>query len=374
MLTAIRELFIGSSAPRFDLRTYLLRRKFIKDADARLAFYRRLYNFLKNGVPVRQALEEIDGIYRQFSPADKKREILKYMIRDMERGVKISDAIARWVPSEEAILLEAGDASTSFDSILEHILEMSGSTRAMRRAVRSAMVKPAVIFVLALVVVTGYSVYVLPLILDAMPEVADTPTGQKLVAFTNGVVAGIVPGALLLFALVQLYVWAKDNVTGPIRYVLDRNVFAIHRTVQGTVFMVAVAGFLRAGIPLRDSLERIGMAGSRYLRWHTNRMARRLEEGKLVGSALNTGFLLPEVAINVAVFAEQRSDDFVSALQAVAEEALEDAVRRAEKIAGVMNGLAVAFLSISFLGLILGLVVMIFEFSSAARAAATSVG
>ncbi len=125
------------------------------------AFTRELANLLAGGVPLSRALmllsrEAADAAARQCWTA---------IYEDVTGGSPLADALARWprsFPPVYIAMVRAGETGGFLDMVLEQIADFQMRERDLIGRVKAALVYPAVLGVLAIVVVTFLLTFFIP--------------------------------------------------------------------------------------------------------------------------------------------------------------------------------------------------------------------
>ncbi|MGA2283419.1 MAG: type II secretion system F family protein [Candidatus Dormibacteria bacterium] len=126
-----------------------------------VVFCRQLSTFVRVGVPLTTALETIaDG-----APSRRMRQACASMVADLERGGLLSAAVARHpqvFPPVLADLLRASEMTGHIDDVLVRAANHFERELETRTKIRGALMYPAIVLGMALVVATGLVVFVLP--------------------------------------------------------------------------------------------------------------------------------------------------------------------------------------------------------------------
>lgn len=112
-------------------------------------FSRQFATVINAGLPVVQSL----SILQRQAEKQGMKEALKAIREDVETGVQLSDALAKFPRIFNRLyvyLARAGEVSGNLDSILERIANYQEKQQALRGKIRSAMTYPAVVLVIAI--------------------------------------------------------------------------------------------------------------------------------------------------------------------------------------------------------------------------------
>jgi type IV pilus assembly protein PilC len=126
-----------------------------------VVFCRQLSTFVRVGIPLTTALETIaDGAGNR-----RMRQACASMLADLERGGLLSSALARHpnvFPPALADLIRASETTGHIDETLIRSAEHFERELQTRAKIRGALMYPAIVFCMALLVATGLVVFVLP--------------------------------------------------------------------------------------------------------------------------------------------------------------------------------------------------------------------
>jgi type IV pilus assembly protein PilC len=124
-------------------------------------FTSQLSLMLEIGTPLTDSLKAIAN--QTTNPAFK--EVLLTMLKDIEEGRQLSDAMKRHPMVFDGIftsMLKAGETGGFLKKILDGMVEMQEKRQALRTQLRSALTYPAVLCILAILVVVFILVGILP--------------------------------------------------------------------------------------------------------------------------------------------------------------------------------------------------------------------
>ena len=139
---------------------YRLFGKSIKAGEV-IFFTSQLSLMLEIGTPLKNALE---AIHNQTKNTDFK-EVIQCMLRDVEEGQQLSDAMRRHPQVFNSVynsLVKAGETGGFLHEILNRMVEMQEKRQALLTQIRSALTYPMFLCILGLVVVVFVLVGVLP--------------------------------------------------------------------------------------------------------------------------------------------------------------------------------------------------------------------
>ncbi len=294
---------IGSIALQVPKRRRIPSREF-------LVFNQELATLLKAGMPLVQSLDILR--HRLSNPLFKS--VLDDVHEKVRAGTALSDAFASHgslFPGVYTASLMAGEKSGSLETVLRRYVAYTKIIGTVKRRALSALIYPAVLVSLSLVVVSI-------IVLRVVPEFADfyASFGKELPWITR-VIVGIstvvrhqFPLLLLAAALIVGGVWTWVKQPGQ-RSRFDRLILripAVGSTVRKFVtsqMARTLATLLGGGIPLVNAIEITGRSiGNRYLARHFDIVGQKVREGEAFAAALEQQAVFPAVAVKMAEVGE----------------------------------------------------------------------
>lgn len=226
----------------------------IKGAEL-VIFTRQLGAFVRSGVPMIDALGSIGGENASRQLQDTLREVSL----DLAEGMPLSRAIAQHktvFPNWYADLVRAGETTGKLDTVLESAARYLQRQEEAKKKVRSALIYPAVIAIMAVVTVAVLLVYVLPKFVTFFKEFdAQLPAITRALLTTSAFLSDNFAWILLGLAVVVVVAIIFVR-TPPGRYAWDW--LKIKVPLLGIVirysiierFCATLATMVAAGVPL----------------------------------------------------------------------------------------------------------------------------
>ena len=226
-------------------------------------FSRQLAAFVRAGVPLIEAIEVIE----EEASNKHVRRVLSAVREELRTGETFSSALTPFqtmFPQFYVDMLRAAELTGTLDSVLDEISRYIERDLDARQKIRSAMVYPLVVLVMAIITITVLAVYVLPRFKDFFASLGATlplPT-RMLIGVTNflgnwwwALLGGIV---LTVVSLAILFRFRA------VRRLRDRIILKL--PVVGSVvrysiverFCRLLASMMEAGVPLPDAMAVLG--------------------------------------------------------------------------------------------------------------------
>lgn len=337
----------------------LLYAKFVfkTDTEKRMAISRKVASLLRNNFTLMDALHRIEMI--ESHDGKKPNEPFAIAMRDIQQnlecGMTFAQATHGWVPNEETLLLTSGNVSSLLIS-LENIGRIVGGINRIKRAMLSAVAYPLFLFALTVAIVIMVGLYLVPPLADAAgSEVVWRGTAASLVWVSSwaGKYWHVVTG--MFFGLI-IIIWASLPVwTGRIRTWFDKfppwNTYKLQMSVS---WLMSLSAMVAAGVSVPDAMRLLADSSNRYLSDILDETLRYIANGENLGNALAmTGKDFPsnEIIGDLIIYADM--NDFDKNLNQIANDYMEESVRKMESISSVLNSVGIIIVS-----LIIGWVVM----------------
>jgi len=256
----------------------------------RAEFYELLGGFVADGIPLFNALTEIDTQYQRHAhPMRHVTQEAILRLRGQGKGVySFGMALRGMVPANEVLTILGGEESGQTALGLGRAGQLCREGSAIVGALREELGYPAFLVLLFAALLIGISAEVIPTLSSILP-VERWPASARAIAG----LAGAAPWLLALLALigfgyVAAFLTLRESWTGPFRQWLDRSVFpwSTYRRISGAMLLSSLSALLRIGVPLSHALERLRDNGAAWEAGHIEYMRGQLRLGVPEGRAL----------------------------------------------------------------------------------------
>lgn len=306
-------------------------------------FTRQLATMMKAGVPLLQAFD----IVGRGNPNPSVARLLNEVRSDVETGTSLSTAFRKHPLYFNALycnLVEAGEAAGILEDLLDRLATYMEKTEAIKSKVKSALMYPTAVVVVAFIVVTVIMIFVIPAFKEVFSSFgADLPAPTLFViALSEFFVAywwllfGAIGGGLYFF----FQAWQRSVA---VQRVMDRVLLKI--PVFGTLvekstvarWTRTLATMFAAGVPLVEALDSVGGAsGNTLYADATEKIQQEVSIGTSLTIAMTNANLFPSMVLQMcaigeeagsidhmlgkaADFYEQEVDDMVAGLSSLLE-------------------------------------------------------
>ncbi|MBN2095775.1 type II secretion system F family protein [Candidatus Peregrinibacteria bacterium] len=230
-------------------------------ARERLFFYDQMATLVDSGVTLIDAL----SIVKAQNKKKSLKKLYDEMIHHINGGMSLADTMFLFphiFPSMQSALIEAGEKSGNLKKVFAQIVDDLESQHDFVRKVKGAMFYPLILIALALTMVTGMLIFVIPKVAKLYEQ-----SGQRLPALTQAVIdfsgfvsqkypiiLGGIFGSLLLL-------WLFFSKTRPGRLLWEKFVNAIpvfgriskHKNIM--IFASNLGMLLQSGVLISDAFK-----------------------------------------------------------------------------------------------------------------------
>ncbi len=364
-------LFVLSLRPRGALPwvSMALPRRTSVPAREFLVFNQELATLLKAGMPLVQSLELLKQ--RVESPVLKR--VLEDVHEQVRAGSSLSDAFASHgglLPSVYTASILAGERSGSLDTVLRRFVEYSKIIASVKRKTLSALVYPAILIGLAVVLVAIIVLKVVPAFSDFYVSFgAELPLITQIIVGLSNVLREqfVLVALVLLVSGIGLVAWLRQpgQKARFDRLLLRVPVVGEIASKFATAQMArTLATLLGGGLPLVNALDISNKSiGNQFIARELEVVGARVREGASFAAALQARGVFPEVAVKMAEVGES-TGALQEMLNTVADFYDEEIATNMERFVTLVEPVLLVMMGIVIAGLLLALYMPLFQLSS----------
>ncbi|MGQ0631815.1 MAG: type II secretion system F family protein [Sporichthyaceae bacterium] len=329
-------------------RQFTLTRERVKLKD--LAVFSRLFATMINaGLSMLRTLT----ILAEQTENRELQRVLRLVKTDVESGSSISAAFAkhpRAFPPLMVSMVKAGEAGGFLDQSMRQIADNYESEVKLRGKIKAAMTYPVVVLILAVVMVIGMLLFVVPVFEDMFAQLGGTlPLPTQILVTLSGWMKWMAP--LLAIATVGgLIAWRKFGKTEQVRNVVDP--LKLKVPVFGKLFQkVALARFartlstlLRSGVPILAALEITGDSTGNVVITNALRdVQESVKSGESISGPLARHEVFPPMVVHMMASGEE-SGSLDEMLGKIGEFYDQEVEATTESLTALIEPLMIAFL------------------------------
>jgi type IV pilus assembly protein PilC len=285
--------------------------KTIKPKDIAI-FTRQFATMMKAGVPLLQTFD----IVGRGNPNPSVTKLLSDIRAEVETGTALSSAFRKYPKYFNALycnLIEAGETAGILEALLDRLATYMEKTEAIKSKIKSALMYPIAVVVVAFVVITIIMIFVIPAFKSVFSSFgADLPAPTLFVMAMSDyfvqywwLIFGVIGGGIYFF----MQAWQRNE---KMQMAMDRILLKV--PVFGIlVEKSCVARWTRtlstmfaAGVPLVEALDSVGGAAgnSVYLNATTN-IQREVSTGTSLTAAMTNANVFPSMVLQMCAIGEE---------------------------------------------------------------------
>lgn len=328
------------------------------NTEKRMATARKLASLLRNDFTLMDALGRLEMIESKggTKPNEPFAIVMREWQKNLERGMSFSDATRGWVPPEETLLVTSGNLSDLVVA-LENVSRVVEGTQRIKRAMASAITYPLFLLALTFGIIMMVGIYLVPPLAEvAGDSMVWRSTAASLIWLSEFSIKYWYVFLAVFVALVGIIWFSLPNWSGRLRARFDKlppwNVYKIQMSVG---WLMSLSAMVAAGITIPDAMRMLADSANRYLRGILDLALHYIANGDNLGVALNNtgrGFPDEEIIGDLAIYADMNGFD--ENLSRVANDYLEESVRKMESISNILNSIGILLVSAIIAWVVLG--------------------
>ena len=283
----------------------------IKQKDIAI-FTRQLATMMKAGVPLLQSFD----IVARGSPNPRMTKLLNDIRGDVETGTSLSSAFRKHPLHFDALycnLVEAGEAGGILEQLLDRLAIYQEKTMAIKSKIKSALMYPVAVIIVAFVVLTVIMIFVIPAFEDVFKSFGGELPGPTLVviAMSKFFVAWwwlmLILGGGGLYFFFQSWKRSEKMQMTMDRLMLRLPVFGdlINKSVIAR-WTRTLSTMFAAGVPLVEALDSVGGAsGNAVYAVATEQIQRDVSTGSALTTSMTTTGVFPSMVLQMAAIGEE---------------------------------------------------------------------
>jgi type IV pilus assembly protein PilC len=223
-------------------------------------FNRQFATMINSGLSLLRAL----SILTEQTENEFLAKVIGEVRNDVETGNALSTSLGKHpkvFPPLMVNMCKAGEVGGFLDSVLLQIAANYESEVKLRGKVKAAMTYPAVVFVIAMMAVTGMLLFVVPTFANLYKQLGGKlPAPTQMLVNISHAFKFMFP-ILIVFSIVGFVLWTKYKHTEQVRNVVDP--MKLKMPIFGSLFQkIALSRFTRnlgtmmhSGVPILQALE-----------------------------------------------------------------------------------------------------------------------
>ena len=275
-------------------------------------FTRQLATMMKAGVPLLQAFD----IVGRGNPNPSVTRLLYDIRTDVETGTSLNVAFRKYPRYFDDLycnLVEAGEAAGILDQLLDRLAVYMEKTEAMKSKIKSALMYPISVLIVAFVVTAVIMIFVVPAFKEVFANFgADLPGPTLFVIALSEIFVQywwLIFGGLFGGFYFFMQAWRRSKA---MQMVMDR--VLLRMPIFGTLvekscvarWTRTLATMFAAGVPLVEALNSVGgAAGNSVYRAATVQIQQDVSTGTALTEAMANVKLFPSMVLQMCAIGEE---------------------------------------------------------------------
>jgi type IV pilus assembly protein PilC len=328
---------------------------------------RQFATMINSGLSLLRAI----SILTEQSENKKLATVLGEVRNDIESGFALSLAMAKHSPDVFPPLMvnmiKAGETGGFLDTVLLQVAENYEAEVKLRGKVKSAMTYPVVVFVMAMLAVTGMLLFIVPIFAKMFETLGgQLPTPTRILVLMSDMLRSYFP---ILFGLLigGFITWGKIKHKPGVRDVVDPLKFKL--PVFGELFRkIALSRFARnlgtmmtSGVPILQSLDIVaGTTGNVVLTRAVRDVQDSVRSGETLTGPLSKHAVFPSMVVQMMAVGEE-TGALDGMLGKIAEFYDQEVEATTEALTALIEPLMIAFLGAVVGSMIVAMYMPIFK-------------
>ncbi len=340
--------------------------KRIKPKDIAL-FTRQLATMMKAGVPLLQAFD----IVGRGSTNPSVTKLLNEVRSDVESGSSLSSAFRRHPMYFNALycnLVEAGEAAGILEALLDRLATYMEKTEALKSKIRSALMYPISVVIVAFVVVAIIMIFVIPAFKQVFTSFGADLPGPTLivigisdffVSYWYIIFFGIAGG---IYFFLQAWKRSETMQRAMDRWLLRVPIFGslIEKSCVAR-WTRTLSTMFAAGVPLVEALDSVGGAsGNAVFAVATEKIQQQVSTGTSLTVAMSDANVFPSMVLQMCAIGEESGsiDHMLGKAADFFEAEVDEAVAG---LSSLMEPIIIVFLGTLIGGIVVSMYLPIFK-------------
>lgn len=335
-----------------------------------IIFSRQLATLVGAGIPLLQGLE----ILIDQSEKAELKTVTRALHEDVKNGRSLSESLekhSRAFPLLFTHMVRAGESSGHLEEILDRLAGYLEKTSALQKKIRSAVMYPEVVSVMALLITVGMMTFVIPKFAEIFYSInAPLPTPTRLlIVVSNFLRANIfyLSGGLVA-AFVSLKRWGRTK-SGKVFF----DTLKLRMPIFGKLFLKSaitkfcrtLATLTKSGVPILSSLEIVAhTSGNVLLENLILSLRTSVMKGEGLSRLLSESPLMPPMVVKMIAVGEE-TGELETMLVKIADFYDAEVDTAVSGLTSLIEPLVIAFLGIVIGGIVMAMFLPILTLTQA---------
>ncbi|MCB2154745.1 type II secretion system F family protein [bacterium] len=323
-----------------------------------MTFSRQLATLIDAGLPILRSLfiltEQVESVVF--------KEKIQAIMKDIEGGSSLSEALAKHPKVFDALyvnMVRAGEIGGVLEAVLDKISYFLEKRQALKGKVKSAMMYPLVVSVLAILIVGFILWKIIPKFVGIFEQLGAELPGLTMLLVRASDILLHKTWMIVLFAVAVWFIFKKINGTRDGKYVIDKITMKIPvlgslvQKVAITRFAGTLATLITSGVPILQALDIVrDTSGNEVISRAMEQVYQSVKDGESIHEPLAECEVFPPLVVHMVAVGEETGaiDQMLTKVAEAYEREVDDTVNA---LASILEPIMIVFL-----GAIVGLIVI----------------
>jgi type IV pilus assembly protein PilC len=332
-------------------------------------FSRQLATMIESGIPLMQALEILE---EQIE--NKGFKAVVGQVKDsVASGFSLYESLAKHPNAFSPLfihMVKAGESSGALDDIMERLAGYLEKTDHLVRKVKAAMVYPAVVTTMAVVITLVLMIKVVPVFKSMFQDFGgELPMPTQILINVSDLLIGTfyiwITALVVGFFLLRRFVRTEKGTLMLDAFKLNMPVFGtLFRKVAVSKFSRTLATLIKSGVPILAALEIVGKtSGNKVIENAISKVRVSIREGENITDPLFKSKVFPPLVVRMISVGEQ-TGELEKMLSKIADFYDDQVDAAVSGITSLIEPLVIAFLGIVIGGIVICMFLPIFKIST----------
>ncbi|MDY6850645.1 MAG: type II secretion system F family protein, partial [Thermodesulfobacteriota bacterium] len=276
-----------------------------------MVFTRQFSTMIDAGLPLVSGLEVL--------AEQQENKTFKTILRDInsavQSGATLSEAMKKYPKLFDDLytnLVAAGEEGGILDTVLQRLAEYIEKAQKLKRMVKSALMYPIIVTIVAVLVIVVIMVFVIPVFQSMFADFGQAlpMLTQVVVSMSNftksNIIYMILAGGVLGYAVKRFINTEKGRVIFD-RASLQAPIFGdLLRKVAVARFTRTLSTMMSSGVPIMNSLEIVAKtAGNKIVEEAVMDTRTAISEGRSIADPLNESGVFPSMVVHMISIGEE---------------------------------------------------------------------
>jgi len=275
----------------------------------------------------------------------KMRRVLDEVRTSVEGGLSLSDALAKHPQVFDKLyvsMVRAGEAGGILSEVLQRLADFLEARQKLEAKVRSAMVYPSVVLLVAVIVFWAMLTFVLPIFQGLFKNVGgELPAYTQFLIFLSECMRSIWMAVFVAAVFIASYGVRRYYKTDLGKYQIDSLILSmpvlgeLTRKVAVARFSRTFGTLIRAGVPMLSALDVVkDTAGNAVVARAIDRVHNEVRQGGTISKPMSKTSVFPPMVVQLVAVGEEtgKLDDMLGKVADFYDMEVENAVEAATSL------------------------------------------